>query len=238
MGFSVPFEGLGEALGDEEVRAAIWLSLRASGYATLVCVVLGVPLAYVLARYDFPGRQLVEGVIDLPVMIPHTAAGIALLTVFGRKFFFGRVLSRWGIDFVGEVAGISLAMAYVSLPYLVNAAKDGFRAVDPRLEKVARTLGAGPWRAFWEVTLPLSFRHILSGMIMMWARGISEFGAVVILAYQPMVASVLIYERFNAYGLRYSQPVAVLLILVCLLVFVALRWLAGGGSRRLARSRG
>jgi molybdate/tungstate transport system permease protein len=217
---------LWESLKDHEVIKSIRLTMLASLYATFFCMVLGIPLAYILARYDFWGRKLIEGLVDLPIMVPHTAAGIALLTVFGKKFWVGGMFDRIGIGFIGELPGIVIGMAFVSLPFLVNAAKDGFRSVDPRLEKVARTLGAAPGRAFRDISFPLCSRHILSGAIMMWARGISEFGAVVILAYHPMVAPVLIFERFNAYGLQYSRPVAVILVLVCLSIFIILRSLA------------
>jgi len=94
-----------------------------------------------------------------------------------------------------------------------------------RLEKVARSLGASPWQAFFKISLPLAWRSIVAGNIMMWARGISEFGAVLILAYHPMIAPVLVYERFETYGLDYARPVAVLLIMVCLIVFIGLRML-------------
>ena len=211
---------------DQEVMASVFLTLGAAFWATIFCSILGIPLAYILARSNFPGKSLVEGLVDLPIMIPHTAAGIALLMVYGRNFFVGKAFGKIGISFVGTGVGISLAMAYVSLPFLVNAAKDGFLAVDSKLEHVARTLGASPWQVFFRVTLPLAWRPILSGGIMMWARGISEFGSVVILAYHPMVAPVLIWERFQAYGLKYARPVAVLLIILCLLIFASLRWVS------------
>ena len=219
-------EGMRSTIADREVMASIFLTLRCALWATIACAILGIPLAYLLARWNFPGKSLVQGLVDIPVMIPHTAAGIALLMVYGRNFFLGKTLNEIGLDFVGTETGISLAMAYVSLPFLVNAAKDGFLAVDPKLERVARTLGASPWQAFFRVSIPLAWRSILSGSIMMWARGISEFGAVIILAYHPMTAPILIWERFQAYGLKYAKPVAVLLILLCLLIFALLRWLA------------
>ena len=217
---------LGQTLADREVYGAILLTLRAALWSTLAGLFLGVPLAYLLARSDFPGRSLLQGLVDLPVMIPHTAMGVALLMVYGRKFPLGSALDRLGLSLVGTEAGISLAMAYVSMPFLVNAARDGFLAVDTRLEKVAATLGASPWQIFFKVSLPLCGHAILSGAIMMWARGISEFGAVVILAYHPMVAPILIWERFQSYGLAHARPVAVLLIGICLLIFAALRYLA------------
>ena len=213
-------------ISDKEVLTSVILTIRAALWATLGCTIFGIPLAYALARWPFPGRSIVQGLIDLPVMIPHTAAGIALLMVYGKAFFLGKAFSMLGISFVGTEAGISLAMAFVSFPFLVNAARDGFISVDTRLEKVARTLGASPWQAFFKISLPLAWRPILSGGIMMWARGISEFGAVIILAYHPMTAPVLIWERFEAYGLKYARPVAVLLILLCLVIFALLRGLA------------
>ncbi len=217
-------------MAEREVMSSIFLTLRSALWATIACLILGIPLAYLLARTDFPGKSLVQGLVDLPVMIPHTAAGIALLMVFGRASFVGKTLGAMGLSFVGTEAGISLAMAYVSIPFLVNAARDGFLGVDPKLERVARTLGASPRQAFFRVSLPLAWRPILSGAIMMWARGISEFGAVIILAYHPMTAPILIWERFQAYGLKYAKPVAVLLILICLVIFALLRWLAEPGK--------
>jgi len=216
---------------DSTVIGAIWLSLYAALIATAVGFLLGVPLAYLLARFEFPGKKLVEGLIDVPIVVPHIAAGIALLFVFGRQFFAGKVFHFMGIDFVDSTAGIVVAMLFVSIPFLIDSAKEGFKKVDVRLEKVARTLGASPWQAFFRISLPLAWRSIIAGGLMMWARGISEFAAVIILAYHPMVASTLVYERFETYGLAYAQPAAALLILICLVLFIALRLLVYRGQK-------
>jgi len=221
---------LWQTLLDAEVRGSIGLTFYSSLIATAVAFVTGVPLAYLLARADFPGKRLVEGIVDLPIVVPHSAAGIALLMVFGRRALLGKAFGLLGLKFVSAAPGIVIAMLFVSLSFLVSSAREGFEAVDPRLERVARTLGASPWSAFWRVAFPLAWRSILSGMIMMWARGLSEFGAVVILAYHPMVAPVLLYERFESFGLQYARPVATLIILICLLTFVALRAVAGKRS--------
>jgi len=218
---------LWQTLLDEEVRDSILLTFYSSFTAMVIAFICGVPLAYLLAHVDFPGKWLIEGIIDVPIVVPHSAAGIALLMVLGRRTLLGQVFGLFGLRFVSAAPGIVAAMLFVSLSFLVNAAREGFEAVDPRLERVARTLGASPWRAFWRVSFPLAWRSILSGMILMWARGLSEFGAIVILAYHPMVAPVLIYERFESFGLRYSRPVATLMILICLATFVALRLTAG-----------
>lgn len=219
-----------KTLIDRQVAEAIWLTLYAALIATIVGFVLGVPLAYLLARHEFRGKRLAEGLVDVPIVVPHTAAGIALLFVFGRSFAIGAAFEKIGITFVDSTAGIVIAMLFVSIPFLIDSAKEGFKKVDVRLEKVARTLGATPWQVFVRVSFPLAWQSIVAGSIMMWARGISEFGAVVILTYNPMIAPVLVFERFEAFGLDHARPVAVLLIIVSVLVFVALRLLVNQSS--------
>ena len=229
--FSTSPQDLWATIQDPRVRGAIGLTFYASAIATGIALLTGVPLAYLLARHNFPGKGLIQGLIDLPIVVPHTAAGIALLLVFGRQGLLGKAFGEIGIRFVSSVPGIVIAMLFVSMPFLVNAAREGFSAVDERLEQAARTLGASPWAAFRRVALPLAKRSILSGTILMWARGLSEFGAVVILAYHPMVAPVLLYERFESYGLSYARPVAVWILLTSLGVFLALRAVAGRRGR-------
>jgi molybdate/tungstate transport system permease protein len=217
---------LWDTLLTPDVMESIWLTLYTALIATAVGCILGVPLAYILARYDFPGKKLLESTIDIPVVIPHSAAGIALLFVFGRNYLAGKAFGAIGIDFIDSVPGIVIAMLFVSIPFLIDSAKEGFRQVDTRLEKVSRSLGASSWQTFFRISFPLSWRSILNGNIMMWARGLSEFGAVMILAYHPMIAPVLVYERFTTHGLEYSQPVAVILIVISVIIFVILRMLA------------
>jgi molybdate/tungstate transport system permease protein len=217
---------LWETLLDGEVLSSIWLTLYTALIATVVGLVFGVPLAYFLARHDFRGKRFIEALIDVPIVMPHTAAGIALLFVFGQKFLVGRAFHSIGIDFVLSIPGIVIAMLFVSVPFLIDSAKDGFGKVDERLEKVARTLGASPWQTFFRVSLPLAKGSIFGGSVMMWARGISEFGAVLVLCSYPTIAPILVYTRLEEYGLDYALPVASILIIICVVVFVALRSLA------------
>ncbi|MHC4754900.1 MAG: ABC transporter permease subunit [Planctomycetota bacterium] len=223
MILATSFGDLTEAAVDREVVQSVKLTLTAALFATAVSALAGIPLAYLLARKKFIGRSILLAIIDLPIIIPHSAAGIALLTVIGRRSFIGRLL---GNGLTGTAVGISVAMAFVSLPFLVNAARQAFEAVPEKLEKAARTLGASPSRTFFTISFPLAWRGILSGMILMWARGISEFGAVVIIAYHPMTTPVMVFQRFNDYGLNYARSVAVLLILICVSIFVILRLLS------------
>jgi molybdate/tungstate transport system permease protein len=212
-----------QALIDPEVAHSITLTFGAAAVATGLGLISGVPLAYLLARRRFRGKRLVEALINLPVVIPHTAAGVALLMVFGRRGMLGRWLAPLGLTFTDQPAGIVVAMLFVSLPFLVNASKEAIAMVDEELERVALTDGASRWQAFAHITLPLAWRGVLGGAMMMWARGISEFGAVVILAYHPKIVPVLVYERFEGFGLSAALPVAVILILTVMVVFGLLR---------------
>ena len=214
---------LWETIHDPEVLSSIWLSVYTAVIAALIAFAVGTPLAYLLARYDFFGKKLIESIIDLPIMIPHPVVGIAILSLLGRGHPLGQLMGKVGLRIMGSVTGIIVVLTFVGLPFYLNAAKSGFESVPVRLEKVSRSLGAGRAATFFRVTFPLSWRHMLGGVIMCAARAVSEFGAVVIVAYHPMIAPVLMYERFTAYGLKYSQPVGVWLILVCLTLFMLLR---------------
>ena len=224
---------LKETLKDRDVVHSIWLSIYTAASAALISFLFGTPLAYLLARTDFRGKRLVESIIDLPIVIPHPVVGIAILSVAGRNHWIGQILGDLGIRIMGSVTGIITVLIFVGLPFYINTVKDGFESISPRLEKVSRSLGASMWSTFFRVTFPLAWRSMVIGLIMCTARAISEFGAVVIVAYHPMVAPVMIYERFEAYGLKYSQPVAVWLVLVCLSLFLVLRILTLRRAREI-----
>jgi len=214
---------LWENLRDKQVLNTIYLSVWAATITTGVSFILGVPFAYFLARKDFKMKSLVESIIDIPIVIPHTVAGICLLTVVSPRCWIGRTLENLGIEVLGTVAGTVLAMTFVSMPLLISSAKEAFKWVSPRMENVSRTLGATHLQTFFQISFALAWKNILTGMIVTWARAISEFGAVIILAYHPMIAPTLIYERFTTYGMMYAVPVTTILILICLAIFVVLR---------------
>lgn len=216
-------ERLLETLRDPDVIASVWLSMSTAATAALLALVFGTPLAYLLARSKFPGKRIVESLIDLPIMIPHPVIGISILTITNPNTYFGSILESLGIEIMGTRTGIVSVLFFVGLPFYISAVKTGIESIPVRLEKVSRSLGASKAQTFLRITLPLSWRHMLVGIIMCMARALSEFGAVIIVAYHPMIAPVLMYERFTAYGLAWSQPVAVILILVSLLFFIGMR---------------
>ncbi len=212
-----------DALREPEVLTVIFRSIRTATITTFVTAFLSIPSAYYLVRHDFRFKKFVESVVDIPMVLPHTVAGIALLTVLSPKSFFGGFLEEHGIEVLGTELAIVIAMAFVSLPLMFNACKEAYKWIPVRLENVSRSLGASHWETFIRVTLPLASKDIISGMILTWARAISEFGAVIVLAYHPMIAPTMIYERYTTYGMIYAVPVTVILLIISLAIFVVLR---------------
>lgn len=212
---------------DQTVETALLLTVSSAAVATLVSLCFGIPLGYVLAREKFAGKAMVEAIVDMPVVIPHTVAGIALLFIFGRAGILGApIYSAFGILFSDSYWGIVLAMLFVGIPFVVNQSRDGFMKVDPRMENVARSLGASPFEAFLRVTIPLTWRSLLSAAIMTWARAVSEFGSVAVIAYYPRTINTLLFEWYNFFGYVYTKPLAALLLLVALAIFATLRAVA------------
>src|SRR5687768_2298809 len=216
-------EGGARLATDAELRSALGLTATTATVATLLGVLGGTPIAFLVERWRFRGRAVVAALLDLPLLIPHPVAGIALLLVLGRESAIGGAALELGLRIVGSPAGIVCAMLFVSAPLYISGAREAFSRVNPRYEAVARTLGDHRWRVFRRVTLPLSGRGLVAAAVVMWARAVSEFGAIVIITYNPKVASVLSYDRFTTSGLPEALPVAAVLALLALIPLTLLR---------------
>ncbi|WP_203928461.1 ABC transporter permease [Virgisporangium ochraceum] len=178
-----PWSTMPQRLAEPEVRTALWLSLQSATVATVVCLVLGVPLAWVLARTDFPGRRFVRALVTVPLVLPPVVGGVALLLVFGRRGLVGEWLdATFGITLPFTTAGVVLAEAFVAMPFLVIAVEGALRGADTRYEEAAATLGAGRWVTFTHVTLPLVAPGVAAGAVLCWARALGEFGATITFA--------------------------------------------------------
>jgi len=223
-----------ETLFTDYVANAIITSFYCSFLATILAFCLGVPLGYLLARHNFPGKRILDSIIDLPILIPHSVAGILLLSVYGQQGFLGQFFLNFNILFYDTPWGIIIAMFFVSAPFLIKGSRDAFANVNPNIEKAARTLGASRTRTFITITIPIASQGIFTGSILCWARGISEFGAVYILASTPLIGSTLVYYEFEGSGLAAVRPIAISLILVTLLIFIILK-LIQGKSRPITR---
>ena len=223
--------GVFGAFRDGDVQRAILLTLVCASSATLLAIAGGIPLAYVLARVPFRGRSVVEALLELPLVIPHPVIGMALLLSMGRQSVVGKIIAPVGLAIVNSPIGIVVAMLVVSAPLFILGAREAIARVDARLESVARTLGDDRWRAVWRVTLPLSRNGLVNAGTAMWARATSEFGAIVLIAYHPRVASVLAYDRYVTYGLPTALPVAAALVIVALIILMGIR-----ATRRVDRA--
>ena len=220
-----------KALTAPETLESLRLSLIASLSATAVGLVFGVPLAWVFARVDFPGRNLLRALTTLPMVLPPVVGGIALLLAFGRRGLVGSWLdSGFGITLPFTTVGVVMAETFVAMPFLIITVEAGFRSMDRRYEDAARTLGAKRWRVFTRVTLPLIAPSLLAGAVLCWARALGEFGATITFAgnfpgvTQTMPLAVYLLQETNQEA---TYILSLLMLLISLLVLVALRhrWL-------------
>ena len=178
-----PWTTLPRRLAEPGVLTALGLSVQTATMATVLCLVLGVPLAWLLARVDFPGRRVVRALVTVPLVLPPVVGGVALLLVFGRKGILGAWLdATFGVTLPFTTTGVVIAEAFVAMPFLVIAVEGALRAADSRYEEAAATLGAGRWTTFTRVTLPLVAPGIAAGAVLCWARALGEFGATITFA--------------------------------------------------------
>lgn len=170
------------ALRSPDALRALELTLRTTVLATLLTLLLGTPVAFLLSRRRFRGHGLLDALVDLPITVPPVVCGVALLLAFGRRGLIGQGLEVLGVNLPFSTAAVILAQVFVASPFFIKAARAGFDAVPARLEAAARTLGASPWHVFWTVTVPLARPALLAGTVLCWARALSEFGATMMFA--------------------------------------------------------
>jgi len=207
----------------KQVIDSILMTFGAGFLAVIILIIFGTPLSYFLARTNSRFNQVIESLIDLPLVLPHTVAGLMVYILFMQRGLIGAPLKNMGIVFEDAFLGIVVAMLFVAIPFYVNTVREGFQKVPVHYENVARTLGATRFQAFLFIVLPSSVRHIFNGCILAWGRAISEFAAVIMIAYYPMVISTLIFYRFTTGGIKESSAVAFVMIVACFVVFLILR---------------
>ena len=217
-----PWTTLPERLTEPGILTALRLSLITASLATVVCLVLGVPLAWVLARLEFPGRRFVRALVTVPLVLPPVVGGVALLLVFGRRGLVGEWLDQtFGVSLPFTTTGVVVAEAFVAMPFLVIAVEGALRGADARYEEAAATLGATRWTAFRRVTLPLIAPGVAAGAVLCWARALGEFGATITFAgnfpgrTQTMPLAVYL-------ALEQDVDAAIVLSLILLVVSVAI----------------
>ncbi|MEV0283841.1 MULTISPECIES: molybdate ABC transporter permease subunit [unclassified Kribbella] len=228
-----PWSTLPGRLFSADVWTALRLSLVCATAATVVCLLLGIPLAWLLARGSVPGRGLIRALVTVPLVLPPVVGGVALLLVLGRRGLIGERLDLWfGFSLPFTTAGVIVAEAFVAMPFLVISVEGALRAADPRYEEAAATLGAGRWLTFRRVTLPSIAPGVVAGAVLCWARALGEFGATITFAGNfPGRTTTMPLAVYLA--LETDPDVAVVLSLVLLLVSVVVlaslreRWIRG-----------
>jgi molybdate transport system permease protein len=215
------------AIGSPPALAALRISLITTLISLGITLLLGTPLAYVLARARFPGRDLVDAVVDLPIVVPPAVAGLALLFVFGRFGTAAPLLGALHVQLAFTTAAVVLAQLFVGAPFYVRAARAGFTSVERVYEEASATLGMGPLRTFVRVTVPLAFPALAGGAVLAWARGLGEFGATIMFAGNlPGVTQTLplaVYLGLESGELDLAAALAVVLVTIALAVVVAAR---------------
>jgi molybdate transport system permease protein len=220
----VDWANFGALITAEGSVAALWLSLKTSTISTVLCMILGVPLALVLARTRFRGQQLVRSLVLLPLVLPPVVGGIALLATFGRRGLLGQTFELLGIQIAFSTTAVVLAQTFVALPFLALSVEGALRASGARFEAVAATLGAKPSRVFLRVTLPLILPGVISGAVLAFARALGEFGAT--LTFAGSLQGVTRTLPLEIYLQRETDPdqalaLAVLLMIIAVIVMVA-----------------
>ena len=217
---------LAGALSDPAIVAALTLSLITTGVSLVITVVLGMPLAFVLARRRFPGSSLVEAIVDLPIVLPPSVAGLALLLAVGRRGLLGEPLHAVGIELPFTPVAVILAQTFVSAPFFIRAARSGFGGVDSDLEDAARCDGADEWAVVRRITVPLAGAALASGLVLSWARAMGEFGATIMFAGNvqglTQTLPLVVYSEFQS-SLDASIAAAAILVLAALGVLLAVR---------------
>ncbi|HXX55927.1 MAG TPA: ABC transporter permease [Methanoregula sp.] len=223
------------SLADPGVSSALWLSLFTTTVSLATVVVVGTPFAYFHSRTTYPGKMLVDTLIDLPLVMPPAVAGVALLVLYGRTGLIGRYLNVFGISLAFTTTAVIMAQIFVASPFYLRQAKSLFEQLDPAYEQTARTLGASPLRTFLRVTIPLTGSGLIAGAVMTFGRALGEFGATIMFAGNlPGVTQTMplaVYEgmegNFNA-----GLTISILLVIISFGIMIAVRLVAREGGFR------
>lgn len=214
--------------GSDVVISAVLLSFMTTAFTVGLTITFGTPLAYVLARRRFPGRQMVNLFIELPIVMPPAVAGLALLLTFGRRGLLGAPLDMIGIQLAFTTAAVVVAQTFIAAPFYIRSAQVGFAAVAKDVEEAARVDGAAGWTLFRFITLPLSWNALAAGLILSWARAMGEFGATILFAGslqgRTQTMPLLVYNVFER-DINAAIWTGLILILLALLALLLSQWM-------------
>jgi molybdate transport system permease protein len=219
-----------DSLKSEEILFAIRLSLITSVISTLLCILVSIPVAYAMARYNFWGKTFLNTILDAPLALPPLVAGVGLLIIFGTTAF-GKGLADLGLEFVFTPAGIVIAQFFVNVPFMFRVLRSTFEGINPRYEHVAATLGCTEAKSFWRVTLPMARNGLVAGAIITWCRGIGEFGAALMVAGATRMKTetlpISLYLNMSCGDLPLAIAAATILIVISLVSLFVFEKLSG-----------
>ncbi|MDF7676601.1 molybdate ABC transporter permease subunit [Neisseriaceae bacterium ESL0693] len=212
-------------------QTALYLSLKIAIYATIINLILGIAIGYVLARKRLWGKNLIDTLLTLPMVMPPTVLGYYLLVLIGRHGWIGHWLNQWGINLIFTWQGAVIAAVVVSFPLIFKPARAAFESIDRQLEYAAQILGLSPWRIFLRVTLPLAWRGILAGVLLAFARSLGEFGATLMVAGsipgQTQTLSIAVYEAVQAGDDQLANTLVLIISVVCIIILLLISKLLG-----------
>lgn len=224
--FLSPWMNAVKSLGDTLVIHAILISFKSTFFSLIIIILVGLPTAYVMARYSFGGKKFLESIFDLPLVLPPSVAGLLLLITFGRNGILGKYLYLLGIQIPFSFVAVVMAQVFVSVSIFIKSVKNALEQVDRDLEITAATLGDTPWQVFKRVTLPLSWNGILTGAVMAWARSLAEFGATIMFAGnllgKTQTLPLAIYTAMEQ-DMNLSMAIAVVLVVISLGILILLK---------------
>ena len=237
--FGIGWDGLWEILTSERILKSLQLSFSAALIAALINVVFGLLLAWCLVRYSFPGKRIVDALVDLPFALPTAVAGIALTSLYAKNGWIGQYLEPLGIHVAYTPLGITLALIFIGLPFVVRTVQPVLSDIETELEEAASALGANRWQTISKVILPILFPALLTGFALAFARGVGEYGSVIFIAgnmpYKTEIAPLMIISRLEEYDYAGATTIAAVMLVLSFAVLLLINLVQAWASRRTGR---
>ncbi|GAB00452.1 MULTISPECIES: sulfate ABC transporter permease subunit CysT [Acinetobacter] len=235
----IGWDGLWEILTSERILKSLQLSFSAALIAALVNVIFGLLLAWCLVRYSFPGKRIVDALVDLPFALPTAVAGIALTSLYAPTGWIGQYLSPLGIEVAYTPIGITLALIFIGLPFVVRTVQPVLSDIETELEEAASALGANRWQTITKIILPILFPALLTGFALAFARGVGEYGSVIFIAgnqpYKTEIAPLMIISRLEEYDYAGATTIAVVMLILSFAILFLINLVQAWASRRTGR---
>lgn len=238
--FGVGWDGLWEILSSERILKSLQLSFSTALIAAVINVFFGLILAWCLVRYDFIGKRFVDALVDLPFALPTAVAGIALTSLYAPKGWIGQYLAPFGIQIAYTSFGITLALIFIGIPFVVRTVQPVLADIETELEEAASALGANRWQTITKVLLPILFPALLTGFALAFARGVGEYGSVIFIAgnqpFKTEIAPLMIISRLEEYDYAAATTIAVVMLVLSFAILLLINLIQTWASRRTGRN--